>query len=137
MKFELRRVRFLPKELKPGVLYVSEEFEIAAHLCACGCGTKIRTPLGATEWSVEETASGPSLSPSIGNWQEACQSHYWIEGGKVRWAPKWHEEQIADGRREEQERRRVYYEDLYRKKDWSVERFARWLKRLWNRMGSP
>ena len=35
MKFELQRFRFLPKELKPWVLYVSEEFEIAAHLCAC------------------------------------------------------------------------------------------------------
>jgi len=137
VKFELRRVRFLPKELKPGVLYVSEEFEIAAHLCACGCGTKIRTPLGATEWSVEETESGPSLSPSVGNWQEACQSHYWIERGQVRWAPKWNEEQIAEGRREEQERRRVHYEGLYCKKGWSMERFFRWLKRLWNRMGSP
>ena len=137
MKFELRRVRFLPKELKPCVLYVSEEFEIAAHLCACGCGAKIRTPLGATEWSVEETESGPSLSPSVGNWQEGCQSHYWIERGKVRWAPKWNEQEIAEGRRQEQERRRVYYEELYRKKGWGVERFLCWLKRLGNRKGSP
>lgn len=137
MKFELRRVRFLPKELKSGVLYVSEKFEIAAHLCVCGCGTKIRTPLGATEWSVEETKTGPSLSPSVGNWQEACQSHYWIERGKVRWGPKWNKVQIAEGRRQEQERRRIYYEELYRKKGRNVERFFRWLKCLWNRMGSP
>ena len=86
---------------------------------------------------MKETEGGPSLSPSVGNWQKACQSHYWIERGKVRWAPKWHEEQIADGRRQEQERRRFYYEELHRKKGWSVERFFRWLKHLWNRIGSP
>lgn len=135
MKFELRRVRFLPKEPRPSTLYVSEEFEIAAHLCACGCGAKIRTPLGATEWSVEETECGPSLSPSVGNWQEACRSHYWIERGEVRWVPKWNKEQIAEGHRREQERRRVYYEQLYRKKSRNVERFFRWLKCLCNRIG--
>ena len=52
MKIELQRVHYMPKELKPGVLYVSEEFGAAAHLCACGCGAKIRTPLGPTEWTL-------------------------------------------------------------------------------------
>ena len=66
----------MPKDLKPGVLYVSEQFGAAAHLCACGCGSKIRTPIGPTEWSVEETDVGPTLHPSVGNWQQACQSHY-------------------------------------------------------------
>lgn len=124
----------MPKELRPCVLYVSEEFGIATHLCACGCGTKIRIPLGPTEWSVEETDSGPSLNPSIGNWQERCQSHYWIERGEILWAEKWTPEQIAAGRRREQERRQSYYEELYRKSG-SLRRFFRWLKRLWNRSG--
>src|SRR5271165_7625051 len=70
MKVEMQRVHYMPKELNPGVLYVSEEFDIAMHLCACGCGSKVKTPLGPTEWSVEETKSGPSLRPSIGNWQQ-------------------------------------------------------------------
>ena len=87
MNFEMQRVHYMPKELRPGVLYVSEEFDIAMHLCACGCGSKVKTPLGPTEWSVEETKSGPSLRPSVGNWQQACQSHYWINRGEVRWAP--------------------------------------------------
>ncbi|MCI0627297.1 MAG: hypothetical protein L0387_37565 [Acidobacteria bacterium] len=129
MRFRLERVRFIPKALEPGVLYVSEEFDIAVHLCACGCGTTINTPLGPTEWSVTETATGPSLDPSIGNWQEACESHYWIEGGKVRWAPKWTPQQIAAGRRAEEERREAYYETLYRRRGGLIRRFWCWLKR--------
>src|SRR5438046_3132314 len=114
MKFKLQHVHYMPTELTPGVLYVSEEFGIAIHLCACGCGSKIKTPLGPTEWSVEQTKSGPSLRPSVGNWQETCQSHYWITRGEIRWADKWTPEQIAAGRRSEEERRRAYCDALDR-----------------------
>ena len=130
MKFQLQHVHYMPKELKPGVLYVSEEFDIAMHLCACGCGSKVRTPLGPTEWSVEETSSGPSLRPSVGNWQQACQSHYWINRGKVVWAEKWTPEKIAAGRRHEEERRRAYYAALDRKRCGILQRLWRWLKGL-------
>jgi hypothetical protein len=54
VRFVLERVRYMPKDLQSGVLYVSDEFLTAAHLCACGWGAKIRTPLGPTEWSVAE-----------------------------------------------------------------------------------
>ena len=127
MKIALEKVHFMPSELKPGVLYVSEEFGIAVHLCACGCGSKIRTPLGPTEWSLEETRKGPSLRPSIGNWQRPCQSHYWISQGEIEWAPKWSPEEILAGRHHEDERRRAYYDMLDRK--WS-----RKLRRLWSQL---
>lgn len=133
MKFEMQRVHYMPTELKPGVLYVSEEFDIAVHLCACGCGSKVRTPLGSTEWSVIETKIGPSLRPSVGNWQQACQSHYWITNGKVRWAEKWTPEQITAGRRHEEERRHAYYEALDRKRGGALQRIWSWLKRLFGR----
>lgn len=133
MKFGLQRVHFMPKELKPGVLYVSEEFDIAMHLCACGCGSKIRTPLGPTEWAVEETGSGPSLYPSVGNWQQTCQSHYWINRGEIRWAGKWTPEQIAAGRRHEEERRRAYYDALDSKHAGKMRRFWRWFRGLFER----
>jgi hypothetical protein len=133
MKIELQRVRYMPKELKPGVLYVSEEFGTAAHLCACGCGSKIRTPLDLTEWAFEETENGPTLRPSVGNWQQACQSHYWIRRGEVIWAPKWTPEQIAVGRLGEEERRRVYYDALDRKRGRILRRFWDWAKRLFKR----
>ncbi len=130
MKVELQRVHYMPKELEPGVLYVSEEFGVAAHLCPCGCGAKIRTPLGPTEWAVEETDRGPSLWPSVGNWQQACQSHYWIDRGKVKWADRWTPKQIAAGRRREEERRRAYYDALDRQRSGILRRFWRWIMGL-------
>jgi len=128
MRIRLERVHYMPKELEPGVLYVSEEFDAAAHLCACGCGAKIRTPLGPTEWSFEETPRGPTLRPSVGNWQQCCQSHYWMGQGEVRWAEKWSPEQIEAGRRAEQVRRLAYYETLDRQRSGLWQRFWRWLK---------
>jgi hypothetical protein len=127
-RFKLERVHYMPNKLESDMLYVSEEFGTAAHLCACGCGVKIRTPLGPTEWSFEETKRGPSLSPSIGNWQQACQSHYWITEGRVSWARKWSPEQIAEGRRQEVERRRDHYDALY--SSGVIRRFWRWLKSM-------
>jgi hypothetical protein len=127
-KFVLQCVHYMPKVLESGILYVSEEFGAAAHLCACGCGSKIRTPLGPTEWSLKETPRGPSLWPSVGNWQKLCQSHYIIEGGAVQWAPQWSPEQIAAGRRNEESRRRDYYDELYPSGWW--QRSWRWIKSL-------
>jgi hypothetical protein len=69
MKIKLQQVRHMPQILEAGILYVSEEFEIAMHLCPCGCGAKISTPLGPTDWKITYTSAGPSLYPSIGNWQ--------------------------------------------------------------------
>ena len=109
MKFELQRVHFMPKELQPGVLYVSEEFGTAAHLCASGCGSKIRTPLGPSEWTLEIEDGKPSLRPSIGNWQLPCKSHYWITQGQVDWSTRWSDELIKQGRRAEASRRQLHY----------------------------
>jgi hypothetical protein len=130
MKFELQRVHYMPKELKPGILYVSEEFDIAMHLCPCGCGSKVKTPLGPTEWSVQETTSGPSLRPSVGNWQLPCQSHYWIYRGEIQWAGKWKPEQIEAGRRHEEERRRAYYAELDQRRGGRLRRLWLWVKNL-------
>ena len=128
-KFELRKVQYMPTKLEPGILYVAEEFGAAAHLCACGCGAIVRTPLDPTKWSLTETEDGPSLYPSVGNWQEPCQSHYWIERGKVKWAAKWTSGQIEAGRRKEQERRVEYYKTLYRKQPTKF-------RKLWDRIRS-
>ena len=129
-RIELRRVQYMPKELEPGVLYVSEEFGAAAHLCACGCGSKVRTPLGPTDWSLDESARGPSLHPSIGNWQLPCQSHYWIRRGEIVWSGKWTPEEIAFGRRGEMERARAYYDAKEQARVGILRRFWRWLKGL-------
>ena len=109
MRIELRHVRLMPQALQPGVLYVSKEFGAAHHLCACGCGSKIRTPLGPTEWGLVETPEGPTLRPSIGNWQRPCRSHYWIWRGRIEWAKPWTDEQVLDGRAREEHKRQRYY----------------------------
>lgn len=128
IRIKLERVRTMPVQLEPGVLYVSEEFETAAHLCACGCSSKVRTPLGPTEWQFTDHPLGPSLRPSIGNWQRPCKSHYWIDRGKIEWSAEWTPEQIAAGRAAEERRREHYYAELYADRWWV--RFWRWLKSI-------
>lgn len=130
MRIKLHKVYYMPKHLEPGILYVSYEFGTAAHLCACGCGAKIRTPLGKTEWSIEETSAGPSLWPSIGNWQQACKSHYVIYRGNIQWAGSWNDAQISAGRLREEIRREAYYKGLYTVKGEVLAGLARRIKRF-------
>jgi hypothetical protein len=87
-------VDFIPKELEANVLYIALDFDIAAHLCCCGCGNEVVTPLAPAQWSFTYDGASISLSPSIGNWSFPCQSHYWIRKGKVDWASKFSEEKI-------------------------------------------
>ena len=133
MRFRLERVHYMPKVLEPGVLYVSEEFETAAHLCACGCNEKVRTPLGPTEWRFEDTPRGPSLSPSVGSWQSACKSHYWITKGEVRWSNQWTPAQVAAGRNAEEARRRAYYDSRVPLREGGLRKIWRWLKNKFTR----
>ena len=79
-------VERIPVQLEPGVLYVSREFETAAHLCCCGCGTKTVTPLGPGRWRLTSEGDKPTLYPSVGNTAFPCRSHYFIGHGQVRWA---------------------------------------------------
>lgn len=131
-RIELKRVEYVPRTLEPGFLYVAEEFDAAVHLCACGCMKKVSTPLGPTEWTVEETSEGPSVRPSVGNWQLPCKSHYWIDRGRIHWSEAWTEEQILSGRRAEEERRQAYYEARRSKPRWFV-RVWHWIMRLFGR----
>jgi len=129
-KIDLKRVYYIPKTLEPGFLYVSEEFGAAVHLCACGCGTKVSTPLGPTEWTLEETREGPSLKPSVGNWQLPCRSHYWISRGEIFWGDTWTPEQVRAGRKAEEKRRQAYYRTLDRERMHPLRRIWRWIKGL-------
>lgn len=114
-RFRLERVVTLPRVPEEGVLYVSDEFKTATHLCACGCGEKVRTPIGPEEWSVWEASNGPTLRPSIGNWQKPCRSHYLITAGAVEWREQWSGEEVAHSWQETEKRRTVYYANRARK----------------------
>lgn len=102
-------VNLIPKDLKDGVLYISKEFSTAAHRCCCGCGTKIVTPLRATEYRLFERGHLVSLHPSIGNWNHPCQSHYWIRDNRVVWAGPMTKDEIRAGRRWDAAEKDTYY----------------------------
>lgn len=133
MRFTLERVHYMPTTLQPGVLYVSDEYGAAAHLCACGCGSKVRTPIGPTEWGIKETPLGPSLSPSVGNWQLPCRSHYWISQGEVCWAEQWTREEIAAGYLCDEERRREYYERRAMRRVGNLQKLWNWIKKVFTK----
>lgn len=79
-------VHFIPKSLSPGVLYISERYRTASHLCACGCGEKVVTPLSPADWQLTREGERVSLHPSIGNWDYACHSHYSIKRNEIVWS---------------------------------------------------
>src|ERR1700730_10740965 len=89
---------FIPATLQSGVLYISQKYKTASHLCCCGCGSKVVTPLNPSGWQLTEQGGLVTLYPSIGNWSFPCQSHYWIRASKIEWAPKWSRREIDEGR---------------------------------------
>lgn len=110
----------IPERLDAGTLYVSIEATTAVHLCACGCGREVVTPLSPVGWQVIFDGDSVSLYPSIGNWDFPCRSHYWIERGRVLRALAWDEEDVAAHDAEEQMRRRSHFGDRPATDDESV-----------------
>jgi hypothetical protein len=64
---------------RTGVLYVSPGYATVTHLCCCGCGAEVVTPLSPTDWKLTFDGVAISLSPSVGNWSLPCRSHYFID----------------------------------------------------------
>ncbi len=104
-------VERIPERLEEGVLYVSILYATAMHLCACGCGREVVTPLTPTDWEIAFNGETVSLSPSIGNWSFQCQSHYWIRRGRVRWA-RWMSREEIERSRERDRRRKERYANV-------------------------
>jgi hypothetical protein len=103
-------VRSVPETLEKGVLYISIEFTTCVHLCACGCGREVVTPLSPTDWELRYDGETVSLSPSIGNWSFECRSHYLITAGKIRWAEHFSEAKIEAVRKRDQVDKVRFYE---------------------------
>lgn len=129
-------VDVIPDDLEDGVLYVSMEFCTVIHRCACGCGNQVVTPISPTGWQITFDGEGVSLYPSIGNWSFDCQSHYWINGGRVEWAPKWTKEQIERGRRRDRAIKDEYFDTPVAENDIAIsptrvmDRLLRWFRDL-------
>ena len=87
-------------ELKSNTLYVSMEFETVIHKCACGCGEEVVTPLSEVDWTLKYNGK-VSLSPSIGNWNFECRSHYFIINSEIVWAYSWSDKRIKRNRKKD------------------------------------
>ena len=78
-------VEYIPTDLKPGVLYISMKYATAVHLCACGCGEKVVTPISRSDWKLLFDGETITLRPSIGNFEYKCRSHYFITENRIEW----------------------------------------------------
>jgi hypothetical protein len=102
-------VEFIPDELEKHTLYVAAKYRTVVHLCGCGCGRKVITPLSPTAWKLIFDGVSITLYPSVGSWSLPCKSHYWIDRNRVRWAGMWTPNQIEAGRAAEAKARAEYY----------------------------
>ena len=87
-KLEVEFVKEMPKTKQPGILYISKEYGVAIHLCACGCGKQTVTPIGqigTRNWKLVENGALVSLQPSILNSGLECKSHYFVRDNKIVW----------------------------------------------------
>lgn len=109
MRLEHEFVDYIPDELVNGRLYVSIRFGTVVHLCACGCGKEVVTPLGPSEWKIVFDGVSVSLTPSVGNLGFRCRSHYWICRNEVRWARPFDDLEIEQVRRTNRARRNRYF----------------------------
>lgn len=86
--FVTQFVSRVPTTLEPGTLYICLECNVVIHLCPCGCGEKVVLPIAPDQWHFNYDGEGVTLSPSIGNFQFPCRSHYFIRNNRVIWVPE-------------------------------------------------
>ncbi|MFI6012447.1 DUF6527 family protein [Streptomyces sp. NPDC051243] len=98
-------VETFPATMDQGVLYISISYRTCGHLCGCGCGEEVITPLSPAQWSFTFNGETVSLAPSVGNWALPCRSHYWIREGEIHWSRRYSDTEIAANR--ERDRRRL------------------------------
>lgn len=109
MTLQHRFVEYVPDIMEPGVLYVSIIYCTAMHLCVCGCGSEVVTPISPTDWQLKFDGRSISLNPSIGNWNFDCRSHYWILKNEIKYAESWTDEKVVSRRLNERESKDKYF----------------------------
>lgn len=118
-------VEFIPSTPHSGVLYVSRKYQTATHLCCCGCGNKVVTPLKPGGWKLTTKGDTVTLYPSIGSWSLPCKSHYWVRANRIEWAPEWSQRQIDAARISDRRAREEYFDALQRT---SWQRILKWFR---------
>ena len=87
--FEPLFVDEMPEQLEAGKLYISIAFGSINHLCACGCGNEVVTPLHPARWAMLYDGDTVTLRPSVGSFGLTCRPHYVIHHNRVVWQPAW------------------------------------------------
>ena len=127
----------IPEKLVPGKIYASIDYATVSHLCCCGCGREVVTPLTPTDWKLTYDGESISMHPSVGNWSFPCRSHYWIRNGKIRWAEDWSPEQVQVNRDRDRHAKECRFGETPRaapsphQKATSTGGFWGWFKRFW------
>lgn len=120
-------VEKMPDTLEDGVIYISQKYRVALHNCCCGCGEEVSTPLGPTEYSLRVDGDAVTVTPSIGNHDFACRSHYLIRGGSIVWAGAMSREAIEAGRSHDRYLKRG-------RKPRGIRAVLAWLKSIFERL---
>jgi hypothetical protein len=94
VSYVYQSVERIPKLLNSGVVYHSEEYEIGALLCACGCGHRVSL-LVPDSHQITSEGGMATIRPSIAVCDAPCKSHYYISAGRVEWLPAFSESTAA------------------------------------------
>jgi hypothetical protein len=126
-------VHTVPAQLEEGKLYISMEYCSINHLCACGCGSEVVTPLHPARWAIFYDGYAVSLWPSVGSFDLPCRSHYVIERNRVVWHLSWSEDAAREG--VERDRRGVerFHADSENSQKERRGRWERWSRGLFRR----
>lgn len=103
-------VEAIPDIIEEGVIYVTLQYCTAIHKCVCGCGNEVVTPISPTDWKLTFDGESISLSPSIGNWNFECRSHYWVTNNKITHSRSWSREEIDYGRKKDKKKKKMFFE---------------------------
>lgn len=137
LEVQHRFVDDIPRNIEPGVLYISVTDATAKHKCCCGCGYSVVTPISPTDWQLLFDGKTVSLDPSIGNWKYSCRSHYFIRRNKVVWAGRMTIAQISRIREHDKRAKADFFgqpadtassEVIEGEQDTILDRVRRWLK---------
>jgi hypothetical protein len=120
-------VERIPKLLSDGVVYHNEEFQLAALLCACGCGHRI-TLLVPDSHQISSDRGLATIRPSIAVCDAPCRSHYFVTAGRVEWMPSFTQAQASSlmrnqiARHASHDRRPSWIETLQAAWAWAAKR---------------
>lgn len=103
-------VEYIPTQLEENILYVTMQYKTVVHLCPCGCGNKVITPITPTDWKLTFNGQSISLSPSVGSWNFPCRSHYWITENQVVPSYSMSNKKIQEGRENDAKQKADYFE---------------------------